>query len=770
MKFHKIPYYVTPWFLMAGSSLTMGLLSFSGILAIWPILPLAIAGFVLSIAYEGEIYLQNIKGALKKLFKSNQLERQLAKTFLLEHGFPKTPGSDRPQFLKDYERQWHLLHRFEHKQLDPSSLERKRRVEKTLGDMEKWFAEQLFSDQEGKTSYQKELRAWLKKKKDDQLMSLMDEFQSKRNFRHVMYQVLMAFCAISAVFMGIGTSYLLVEAFAVIPWFAALPVAWLPVFIVPMAAIAGVAYGFLVYNAITDMIASEIVTKWLNKISQDLANPQQKWSGVGKVCVLTVMFLITLALSVCTAGTWWTVVKTTRPVFNWMSKIPSFIMLGLNPLILSLSTWAFNVENISETLEGAEPYIDAWLGEAPVSDESAVEATLPDDHCEGLWKGGVSVSFSSPDDEAKQKIVALKEIVLVRHAAQVVMWYCDINGQCKETPVNNPKIVELMKGYSKSGAIRNNLQLKEIKTHVLSIGLKTESWWQGVNPFRLFIDYGFNSLRRLLFLGHLIGIGATADQVPGISPVVPALLGAASEGVEDIHYFQLGMDTPHEHKHDTQSLLEERLGLNSGHDHGNDLPTQFLLAMFSPFYVLAACWDFLFNEDRDKFSSWSAFTAAFLNSWNKETGTEEEEVVDFDRMDSCCDTVAEITPLKDLPKPAFDITKKQPKARKIAVQAWPFEQAAYRLERHKEKYLQDVWVGGDIAEQQRAKLSNLQGVLHRQSDDAVLGIPSSVDGLIAGQLNDPDYNKHRFFLYEPSGKTETRQFLEELPARVAIAG
>ena len=97
MKIKKIPYYLAPWFLMAGASLTMGLLSFSGILAIWPgVLPLAFGGFFLSVAYEGEIYLKNIKGSLKKLFKSNQLERQLAKSYLLEClAKPETPSPPR---------------------------------------------------------------------------------------------------------------------------------------------------------------------------------------------------------------------------------------------------------------------------------------------------------------------------------------------------------------------------------------------------------------------------------------------------------------------------------------------------------------------------------------------------------------------------------------------------------------------------------------------------------------------------------------------------
>ncbi len=726
MKIGKRLYYLAQWLLMAGASLTMGLLSFSGILAIWSSLSLAFSAFILTVAYEGQVYLENIIQSFKKIFKFNHLERNLAKTCLREHGFPLEPEKNRPQFFNDYERQLHLLHRFEDKRLDEASSERKRHVEKTLGDMEKWFSEQLFSDQEGVTKYQKELRSWLGRQRDNGKISLLAEFQAKRKTRHFTYQILKVFCLISGVFMGLGTTYLLVEAFAVIPWLAVLPAVFLPIFIVPMAAIAGVAYGLMVYNAMTDMIASEMVTTWLKKIGQDLATPQKAsvnvssdgvdadlekgspsesgsksgleidgddkiaetrtdspkrwWAGVAKICVLSVMFLVSLALSICTAGTWWTVVKTTRPLFSWMSKIPSFIMLVLNPLILSVSTWMFNVENISETLEMAEPYIDAWSGADSKSKESPEPAPIPN------------------------------EII-------------------------------------------------------------TETWLQSLNPFRLFIYYLFNPLRRLVFVGHLMSIGATADQVPGVPPLLPAVLGAASEGVEDIHYFQLGGDTTHEHKHDTQSLVKERLDAASGHDHGSDLPTRLLSALFSPFYFLAACWDFIFSEDSGKFSSWEEFCAAFTKSWNKETGTPKEETVEFTGTDSCCPTSsAESIKKAEVPTVLFDITKKKTKAKKPPGQAWQFEQAAYRVERHKEKCLRGVWVGSDIAEQQIEKLEGLQKELYAKSDDACLGIPSRVNEVLDSHLKEPDYNKHRFFLYEPSGKTETRLFLEKLPARVAMAG
>lgn len=71
-----------------------------------PFLGLAIGAFILSVAYEGEIYLQNIKGALHKLFKPNYLKNQLAKDYLFnlfDKKLVKTQDENCPQFFKDYE-------------------------------------------------------------------------------------------------------------------------------------------------------------------------------------------------------------------------------------------------------------------------------------------------------------------------------------------------------------------------------------------------------------------------------------------------------------------------------------------------------------------------------------------------------------------------------------------------------------------------------------------------------------------------------------------
>ena len=670
MKIKKSLIYISTWFLMLGASLTIGLLSFGGMLAITSSLPVVCAAFVLSVAYEGEIYLQNIRSALKKLFKSSQLERELAKKCLLDC-LAKTREYDCPQFFKDYDKQLRMLHTFQHPlSLNKVSRDRKRRVEKNLGDMEKWFAVQLFSKETCSTNYQIKLRAWLDKSGKDEQSSLRDEYHVKRNSRQGIYQFLKFFCLMAGVFMGLGTSYLLVEAFAVIPWLAALSVATSTILIVPLTAIAGVAYGLLVYNAMTDMIASDIVNTWVNKLRRGFsseATKKETGHAVVMTLVLSVMLVLTLALSICTAGTWWTIAKTTPPFFNWMKNIPSFVMQVINPLISSISTWAFNVENVNETLEMAEPYVKGMVEET--YNFSFVS------YAQALWNRLLSIPASVSD-----MVVAMQQ------------------------------------------ATDND-----------------ENWGQRLNPFRMFIYLTFNPLRKLLFLGHLISIGVTADRVPGVSPKVSAMLGVMNEGVEDIHYFSFGQEASHEHKDDIESLRNERLGTKQGHDHDSDLPTKFVTFVFSPIYVLAAAWEMAFSPRTEPFTSWEAFGKAFGSALDLVTGAEEEVDVQFGG-DSCCELKIEF---------AYCQTS--------SATAWPLEQAAYRIERHKEK------LGHEIREDYKTTLTSLQSELYAKSNEALrVGYSEpQVDTWVTKLVR----NKSSFF----SDGTNESNLLKELPSRVVLA-
>lgn len=686
MQFRKWFYYIPGWFLMFGAALTMGLLSFSGILAIWPFaLFAAIAACGLTMVYEGQIILKNTVEALKKLFSPGYSRLQLAKQCLLEYCFANDLDK-RPQFFKDYERKLRNHHRFENKNLDEASRKRKEGLENDLDEMEEWFAEQLFSTDEGKTAYQKEVREWLKKNKIHSNLSIMEAFKAKQKQRYWLDYAVMGFCFVASIFMGVGTTYLLMEAFALIPWLATLSVFGSALLIVPLSLIAGVAYGLLVYNAVTDMIASEMVATWIKSIGDDFAftpeenlfeepsenNPEEAlglaniqnldsakpdqsagmvqrrwWMGVAKISVLSFMFLVSLALSICTAGTWWTIVKSSKPLFSWMRKIPDFIKLVIGPLILSVSGWLFNLQNISETLEMAAAYFNSWFDnqeKTPANENQKRDEK--EKQCSGFWNGSASIQYTRIKEQDKQNLIDSKGILFYPYTSKskgkvIILWYCNDKGEACWTRIKNPELINLINKYGhnygdSSTPITSPFDLHLIKTHLLSMGIQHETWVQKLNPFRLFIDYVFNPLRKLLFAAHLVGIGVTADQVPGIPPIISATFGTASEAVEDLHYFEFGQEQPH--KHDIQSLLKERLSVGSEHDHGSDLPTKILLFLFTPGFLLATCWDLLFSFSADKFSSWSGFCKAFVDSWNKMYGVSPEETVEAaEGCNSCFD-------------------------------------------------------------------------------------------------------------------------------------
>lgn len=343
----KDPYRFALLLLTVGASLILGFLSFSGMYALLPFLPFAFATFTLTVVYEGEIILQNIKGALNKLFKSNYLQNHLAKEFLLGHFPEHTNDEDCPQFFRDYKAQLKLLREFGHKELNKKSKTSKRKIEKTLKDMEQWFALQLFptesKDVREHSKYSNELRRWLAYNHQHESQELLKKRQTQFKF-------VKGFSILAGLFMGLGSTYLIVEAFMVIPFFAAISFTFWPALILPMAIIAGAAYGLLTYNAITDIINNNTVVKWYLKIRHDLS---QGLTVRNVFMATTAVFLVGLAvaLTICTAGTWWTVATNARPLFEWMKKMPGFIMGVINPIITGLSAIFFNIENTSESLE-----------------------------------------------------------------------------------------------------------------------------------------------------------------------------------------------------------------------------------------------------------------------------------------------------------------------------------------------------------------------------------------------------------------------------------
>lgn len=638
----KIPAKAARAFLVGGAGLILGLLSFGGMYALMPVLPLAFGAFALSVAYEGEIYKQNIKQAWQKLFKPHYLLQQMANQFLLDH-FPTDEDAALPSFFSAYLRLCKELHHFEHKRLDKPSLARKEQLQKSLRLLEKWFAAQCLTPlSAADNAEEKALKQWINKQSGGA------DFLNKYRRRQRLFRGVGLFSGVSGAFMALGTTYLLVEAFSLIPFLATLSAAFWPVAIVPMALIAGTAYALLTYNAITDFITNDTLRHWYRRIRDTIRREGFGFKQALVTLIALALVALAVALTVCTAGTWWTITKQTKPLFQWMGTFPSFVMGIINPIITGLSAIVFNLENTSETLEMIT-------------------------------------------DGAKHIISRLRRL----------------------------------------GGDMLDYMTKP---------LREENVFQWFNPFRLLIQLTFLPLRLLLFFGHLLSIGVTADRVPGVSSRTSGALGVISEGFEDTHYFfGHGEHThePHTHEHHAhehhhhvdhdKALLMARLAPQHGHHHGADLPTQLLKTVFLPLYLLAASWEYL--ASRAVITDKGPLT--FAAAWDKHRGNKPLESVDFS---------AEF------------------KSQSAASSTY----ASFLIERFITKQLVSARMGRSVA---REKITQLRAL------STTLSQPQSAENNLSGLIkthveeNKRLYGRPRFLFWAHT-QTRTMRFLDELPQRI----
>lgn len=370
----KLPRFLITGTLTIGVSLMLGLLSFGGMYAIWPLWPVALLSFALSSIYEGEIYIRNIKGAFKKLFSPhNQLQQKLAKQCLLEilSTYPEN-SPQFPAFCHDYIK----LHRRK------DQLTKAGATHHTLEDIEQeilaaevWFSKQLFRKSGKKTSYAQGVIHWLDTQhaqEQTQFQQLLKKRQRARNLAAGFSFVL------SSTFMGIGTVYLLSETFAVIPLLATLSLSVTPFAIVPLAVFAGIAYGLLTYHTITDMIERNTFKKMADIFHAPWKNNLSSKERAKKIllCIAVIaLILLAGALTICTAGTWWTVAKQVHPLLPRLSNICRAIFAGATAVVNGLSSLAFNWQNTMESVEGITHH-----DEAPHAHHSLR------DHLSELWQ------------------------------------------------------------------------------------------------------------------------------------------------------------------------------------------------------------------------------------------------------------------------------------------------------------------------------------------------------------------------------------------------
>jgi hypothetical protein len=491
--------------LSVGASLILGLLSFGGMYALWPALIPAASGFALSVVYEFEIYSQNLTRAFEKLLSNNYFEKQLPK-YYLKHYFQTAqipPNPDRLPFFTEYEKALRMNDTV------------------TLGYLEDIFDEQINAGDTytkskliyAKYAKPKLLHTFLHKRETDGTPSIHEEYKNSAGWRKIYIPALKAFALLTTLSMSLGTSYLLVEFFSLVPWLTAMP-AVLPVIIVPLSLLGGLAYGLLTFNAVTNLMANNTVFTWAQKIRNGGWSP----SNISMAATAGLLFVLALTLTICTAGTWWTIAQQVRPLFGWMRRMPSAIMGVINPIIMWFSSLSFNIENTSGTLHEFFPENDS-------NDKKNTNISR--------WEH-IKTACSS----------------IVKH-----LW-------------------------------------------------EKENVLQWLNPFRPML-FAVLSLRYVLFTGHLLSIGVTADRIPKLSQYVSSFLGGLSEGFEDWDYF-FG---EHAHPNALHALLHDRLSESQGHNHDKDLPSKLVELLARPLYYASAHWNAYFstfNHDKATHTTYEA--------------------------------------------------------------------------------------------------------------------------------------------------------------------
>ncbi len=170
---------------------------------------------------------------------------------------------------------------------------------------------------------------------------------------HTLYSRLaIAASLFAGIVMGLGTTYLITESFASIPLLAAISLSAFPGIIVPLALVAGGAYGLLIYNSMTEMLLNNPFTKFFDRMRANTQNSSLKSKLM--LGVTFFLFLLTMLLTYCTIGTWLTIFHQHKPLFALMSLLPKVILNMIIPAFIGLSILPFSIQSIANTLDNIE--------------------------------------------------------------------------------------------------------------------------------------------------------------------------------------------------------------------------------------------------------------------------------------------------------------------------------------------------------------------------------------------------------------------------------
>lgn len=373
--------------LTLGASLTLGLLSFAGMFVLWPIVGLASAAFVLAIAYEGEIFWQNLKAAWKTLFTPRALKRQMFREYIeetikrllpddpshqdalknespearttrlnaaIQAQFEALEDKNVPPVILDYLKLVYALNKMDASQCDHNGQTKiyRKQLSQKIKRFELELADQLFSlkNKAPKTAEQ----TWF-------AQELGAAYIKKYQLRYGLFTLGKVFSILSGAAIFAGTAYLLFDAFMTVPLLMLIPASVAPALILTFAAVAGVAYILITYNSITSMLNNKSLQRFRDNFKDDLKEgPSVRL--VLKVIAATIFLGLTAFLTVCTAGTWWTIGQNIALFVHKGWLIAGTFFAGASAAITNLFNTLCTWFGVKEACNNPSNQKSAWAG------------------------------------------------------------------------------------------------------------------------------------------------------------------------------------------------------------------------------------------------------------------------------------------------------------------------------------------------------------------------------------------------------------------------
>ena len=321
--------YPIGFILILSTILAAGFLSFTGILAIWPFLSIAIAGFVLATSIEINVFKENIWEGIKKLLTANFV-RDAIIINTLEEKISTLNKDTMPLFYQDYTKQKENIKKLSgHRLTQKQKIEKKEAV-KTLKSMRQIFINYVLSADK-KLYVESELL-------NDEHFSPVEikTLKSRIYRRWFLLGISWAINILGGAGCALITVQTLLES---IPLLASLigislSATVLTAMVWPLAIMAAIGYVITMYHTLTDILTNPSFRAWAKKKFEYFQRKGEKHTGkyilrvIGSTLLLTFVIAAGIFATIATAGTWWTLMKNFPVIISYIT-VPAEIITNI---------------------------------------------------------------------------------------------------------------------------------------------------------------------------------------------------------------------------------------------------------------------------------------------------------------------------------------------------------------------------------------------------------------------------------------------------------